>query len=160
MEIDELSRNLENKKESQKATAEKLKEAKKSCEALKKELEGLDAKEYGTKLEVMLICEKAAAAERVAASRQSFKDTSKAKEYQHRKDATMDKVNGLILARRAGVGSTIKILSRTVMEICLTLMESLMMHLCEQSLLALNDDWIVIQMRYIHFILFYCIATY
>jgi hypothetical protein len=54
----------------------------------------------------MLICEKAAAAERVAASRQSFKDTSKAKEYQHRKDATMDKVNGLILARRAGVGST------------------------------------------------------
>jgi hypothetical protein len=68
MEIDELSRNLENKKKSQKATTEKLKEAKKSCEALKKELEGLNAKEYGTKLEVMLICEKAAAAERVAAS--------------------------------------------------------------------------------------------
>jgi hypothetical protein len=106
MEIDELSRNLETKKESQKATAEKLKEAERSCEALRKESEGLDAKEYGTKLEVMLICEKAAAVERVAASRQSFKDTSKAKEYQHRKDATRDKVNGLILARRAEVGST------------------------------------------------------
>jgi hypothetical protein len=106
MEIDELSRNLENKKESQKATAEKLKEAKRSCEALKKELKGLGAKGYGTKLEVMLIREKAAATEHVAASRQSFKDTSKAKEYQHRKDATSDKMNGLILARRAGVGST------------------------------------------------------
>jgi hypothetical protein len=68
MEIDKLRRNLENKKERQKATTEKLKEAKRSCEALKKELKGLDAKEYGTKLEVMLICEKAAAAERVAAS--------------------------------------------------------------------------------------------
>jgi hypothetical protein len=105
-EIDELSRNMEDEKESQKATVEKLKEAEKSCEALKKELEGLDAKEYGTKLKVMLICEKAAAAERVAASRQSFKDTSKAKEYQHRKDAIADKVNGLVLARRAGVVST------------------------------------------------------
>jgi hypothetical protein len=106
MEIEELSRNLENKKESQKATTEKLKEAERFCEALKKELEGLDAKEYGTKLEVMLICEKAAAAERIAASQQSFKDTSKAKEYQYRKNATWDKVNGLILARRAGVCST------------------------------------------------------
>ncbi len=107
MEIDKLSRNLDDKKESQKATAEKLKEAKKSCEALKKELKGLDAKEYGTKLEVMLlIYEKAAVAERVAASRQSFNDTSKAKEFQHRKDAIADKANGLILARRAGAGST------------------------------------------------------
>jgi hypothetical protein len=105
MEIDELSRNLENKNESQKATAEKLNKAKRSCEALKKKLEGLDAKEYGTKLEVMLILEKDAAAERIAASQQSFKDTSKAKEYQHRKDATRDKVNGLILARRASYHS-------------------------------------------------------
>jgi hypothetical protein len=56
--------------------------------------------------------------------------------------------------------TTVEIQSRTVTEICLTLMESSMMHSCEQSLLALNDDWIVIQMRrHIHFILFYCIAT-
>ncbi len=56
--------------------------------------------------------------------------------------------------------TTIKIPSRTVLEICLTLMESSMMHFYEQSLLALNDDWIVIQMRrHIHFILFYCITT-
>jgi hypothetical protein len=54
----------------------------------------------------MQICEKAAVVERIAASQQSFKDTSKAKKYQHRKDAIADKVNGLILARRAGVGST------------------------------------------------------
>jgi hypothetical protein len=54
----------------------------------------------------------------------------------------------------------VKIPSRTVTDICLTLMENLMMHSCEQSLLALNDDWIVIQMRrHIHFILFYCITT-
>jgi hypothetical protein len=56
--------------------------------------------------------------------------------------------------------TTVEIPSRTVTEICLTLMESLMMHLCEQSLLALNNDWIVIQMhQHIRFILFYCIAT-
>jgi hypothetical protein len=105
-EIGELSMKLEDEKQSQKATAEKLKEAEKSCEALKKKLEGLDAKEYGTKLEVMLIREKAAAAERIAASRQYVKDTSKENEYQLRKDAVTEKVNGLILARMAGVGST------------------------------------------------------
>jgi hypothetical protein len=56
--------------------------------------------------------------------------------------------------------TTVEISSRTVTEICLTLMESLMMHLCEQSFLALNDDWIVIQMHWhVHFIIFYCIAT-
>jgi hypothetical protein len=56
--------------------------------------------------------------------------------------------------------TTVKIPSRTVTEICLTLMENSMMHSCEQSLLALNNDWIVIQMRrHVHFILFYCIAT-
>ena len=56
--------------------------------------------------------------------------------------------------------TTIEILLRTVTDICLTLMENLMMHSCEQSLLALNDDWIVIQMHWhVHFIIFYCIAT-
>jgi hypothetical protein len=56
--------------------------------------------------------------------------------------------------------TTVEIPSGTVMEICLTLMENSMMHLCEQSLLALNYDWIVIQMRrHIYFISFYCMAT-
>jgi hypothetical protein len=48
--------------------------------------------------------------------------------------------------------TTIEIPPRTVLEICLTLMESSMMHFYKQSLLALNNDWIVIQMRrHIHF---------
>ncbi len=99
-------KDLENKKQSHKATMEKLKKAKKSFKALKKELNGLDAKEYETNMEVVLIQEKAAAVERIAASWQAFKDNSKAKDYQHRKAATIGKVNGMILARRAGVGST------------------------------------------------------
>jgi hypothetical protein len=49
---------------------------------------------------------KAAAAERVAASPQAFKDDSKVKDYQHRKTAALDKVNDMILKRRAGVSST------------------------------------------------------
>jgi hypothetical protein len=59
--------------------------------------------DYATKMEVLLIREKAAAGERVAASWKAFKDDSKAKDYQRRKAAMIDKVNGMILRRRAGV---------------------------------------------------------
>ena len=119
---------LEDKKQSQKATAEKLKEAEKSCEALKKELEGLDAKEYGTKLEVMLIREKAAAAERISG--------------QHVVGIVCPLVLHCVIMKLQLIGSictvcvkrsntTVKTPSRTVLEICLILMESSMMHFYE-----------------------------
>jgi hypothetical protein len=55
MEIDKAKKDLDEEKQNHKATAEILKETEKSYKALKEELDGLNANEYKTNMEVVLI---------------------------------------------------------------------------------------------------------